>query len=170
MPVLERNSKLESNFISDDEFNQLYPAEIEFLAKRHWTPLNVARLASEFLAMGPNTRILDIGSGVGKFCLSGAYHNPTALYFGVEQRKELVMHANKAKNDLNLDGTDKIDDSIEYSEELFDYYSRYLFRQLNKVPRGTRLVTYHSMEHEVPPGFAIVDTDLGDLLKFWIKI
>jgi len=201
MPVLERNNKIESNFISDQEFNQLYPAEIELLAKRHWTPLNVARLASGFLAMGSNTRILDIGSGVGKFCLCGAYHNPASLYFGIEQRRELVRHANKAKSKLNLDnvhfihgnftqldlkdydnfyffnsffenldGTDKIDDSIEYSEELFEYYSRYLFRQLNKVPRGTRLVTYHSMEHEVPPGFAIVDTDLGDLLKFWIKI
>jgi len=201
MPVLERKNKLESNFISDEEFNQLYPGEIEFLAKRHWTPLNVTRLASEFLAMGSNTRILDIGSGVGKFCLSGAYHNPNALYFGVEQRKELVLHANNAKKRLNLnnvhfihanftqldfkeydnfyfynsffenlDGTDKIDDSIEYSEELFDYYCRYLFRQLDKVPRGTRLVTFHSMEHEIPPSFAIVDTDMGELLKFWIKI
>jgi hypothetical protein len=201
MPVLERNNKLESHFISDNEFNRLYPVEIEFLAKRHWTPLNVARLASEFLAMGPNIRILDIGSGAGKFCLSGGYHNPTAIYFGVEQRRELVIHANTAKNRLglnnvhfihanftqldfkkydnfyfynsffeNLDGTDKIDDSIQYSEELFDYYSRYLFRQLDKVPRGTRLVTFHCMEHEVPSSFAIVDTDMDEELKCWIKL
>jgi len=34
---------------------------------------------------------LDIGSGVGKFCLAGAYYKPSASFFGVEQRKDLEL-------------------------------------------------------------------------------
>ena len=70
----------------------------------------------------------------------------------------------------NLDGTNKIDDSIDYSGALFHYYSIYLLRQLELKPAGTRLVTYHSLESEVPNGYEVVKTDLNDLLKFWIKL
>ena len=38
----------------------------------HWTPVHVARRAAQFLVTGPETRVLDVGSGPGKFCLVGA--------------------------------------------------------------------------------------------------
>jgi hypothetical protein len=60
--------------------------------------------------------------------------------------------------------------SIKYSEDLYDYYNRYLYKQLNKKPAGTRLVTYHSFGIEIPPGYEVVHTDYNEFLKFWIKV
>lgn len=189
-----------NSLLSDQWFNEQYPPSIAALAERHWTPLIVAKRAAEFLATGNQVRILDIGSGVGKFCLSAAHFAPHALFFGIEQRKRLVHYAGKARESLglenvsfihgnftqidfkeydhfyfynsfyeNLDGTDKIDESIEYSGELFNYYNRYLYRQLDARPPGTRLATYHSLEDEIPPSYHLADCMMNDLLKFWVK-
>ncbi len=188
-------------FTSDSEFDKIYPPEINFMARIHWTPILVAKAAAQFLSAGDNKRILDIGSGVGKFCLAGSHFYPNASYFGVEQRKPLVNYADSAKESLkmenvsfvhanftqlslanydnfyfynsfheNLDDTDKLDQSIEYSEELFEYYSRYLFQELETVPQSTRLATYHSMHIEIPPGFEMVKSDFKGLLKLWVKV
>ncbi|KIC94682.1 methyltransferase [Flavihumibacter solisilvae] len=188
-------------FQTDDSFNSIFPVGIQNQARRHWTPLRVAKKAARFLSTDSGVRILDIGSGIGKFCLAAAYYQPKASFFGIEQRRNLVEQAEKAKQVLQLDnahflygnftqvdfqhydhfyfynsfyenlsGTEKIDDSIDYSAELFNYYNGYLFRELEKKPAGTRLVTYHSLEDEVPPGYQVVGTAINDYLKFWIKI
>src|SRR6185295_16593683 len=83
-------------FSSDSQFHHLYPVSIQQLAQKHWTPLHIARKASRFLVTEDNVRILDIGSGAGKFCLSAAFYKPRAFYYGIEQRKSLVMHAEVA--------------------------------------------------------------------------
>lgn len=70
----------------------------------------------------------------------------------------------------NIAGTQKIDSSVKYSNELYNHYNRYLYKQLNKKPAGTRLVTYHSFGAEVPPDFEIVHTDYNEYLKFWVKV
>ena len=198
--VQESKPGIDKWFNSDVQFNNIYPSTIQLLASKHWTPLAVARKAANFLAAEKNVRILDIGSGVGKFCLAAAYHKPDAFYFGVEQRKSLINHAEVARETLKLDqvsfihgnftqlnfkdydhfyfynafyenlvGTFKIDDSIEYSAQLFHYYNTYLFRLLEKKPAGTRLATFHSMEDEVPSCYYEVGSEMDNLLKFWIK-
>ena len=200
MPVLDKSSTA-NWFNSDKEFNTLYPPSIQALAKYHWTPLPIAMKAACFLAGDGHVSILDIGSGVGKFCLAAAWHTPNSHYYGVEQREALIHHAETAKSRLHLDnvsfihgnfsqldlkkydhfyfynafyenlnGTDKIDDSIDYSSELYDYYSRYLFRQLQQKPPGTRLCTLCSSENEIPPDFQVVHSEMNDLLKFWVKL
>jgi SAM-dependent methyltransferase len=200
MSLLEKGSPAKSWFTSDEQFNNLYPSPIKQLAARHWTPMIVARKAAAFLAVGNNIRILDIGSGVGKFCLAAAYHYPKAFYYGIEQREGLIQHAETAKETLgfnnvsfihgnftqldfkqydsfyfynsfyeNLTGNDKIDDSIDYSDELFDYYNRYLYTQLAQKPAGTRLTTFHSLEEEVPNSYHIVGTEMDNRLKYWLK-
>jgi len=88
MPLLEKRINTESWFSSDAHFNHLYPSSIRLLAQRHWTPLVVARKAANFLAAESNVKILDIGSGVGKFCLAAAHYKPKAFYYGIEQRKD----------------------------------------------------------------------------------
>lgn len=201
MSLLEKRISAEKWFSSDEQFNQLYPLSIQVLASRHWTPLSVARKSVDFLAAENNVRILDIGSGVGKFCLGAAYYKPQAFYFGIEQRKALVGHAKIAKEILhienvsffygnftlldfrnydhfyfynsfyeNLSGTDKIDDSIDYSGELYNYYNRYLYKQLEQKSAGTRLATFHSLENEIPPCYHVVGSEFDNLLKFWIKV
>ena len=201
MPLLEKRRTVEKRFVSDDDFDNLYPISMQDLTCRHWTRLHVAKKAACFLAAESNVRILDIGSGIGKFCLSAAYYKPNAFYYGVEQRGYLINHAENAKEILGLENvsfihgnftqldftnydhfyfynafyenlayTDKIDDSIDYSGELYNYYNRYLYKQLEKMPPATRLATFHSMEDEVPKEYHVVGSDMDGLLKYWIKI
>ena len=200
MHILDLENK-DGWFESDSTFNELYPAPIQALSNLHWTPLEIAIKASDFLSEKKGEKILDIGSGVGKFCLAGAHYTPKALYFGIEQRKSLITHAENAKELLglgnvsfihgnftrldfkhfdhfyfynsfheNLQGCEKIDDSIEYSEELYDYYKRYLYMQLSHKPKGTRLCTLCVWDHEIPLEYSLVHTEMVDRLKFWIKV
>ena len=199
--IQKQNRKIRDWFASDIFFNSLYPDAIQSLALKHWTPLEVAKKAADFLSASPDVKVLDIGSGSGKFCLTAAHHHPNISFFGVEQRKDLVALCNDLKNKLNLknvffinenvanidfkeydhfyfynsfyeniEGTQKIDDSVVYSEKLYDYYNLCLYKQLSKKAVGTRLVTFHSFGNEIPPGYEIVHTDYDNYLKFWIKV
>lgn len=201
MPLLEKRKQREKWFDTDTDFNLLYPLPIQVLATKHWTPLSIARKAASFLAAENKARILDVGSGAGKFCLAAAHYKPMAFYFGVEQRKTLIKHAENANEKLrlenvsfihgnftqldfrkydhfyfynafyeNLAGSDKIDETIAYSGELYNYYNRYLYRQLDQKPAGTRLASFHSIEDEIPQDYHVVGSEMDNLLKFWIKV
>ncbi len=197
--IMQRNH-LHDWFTDDARFHHLFPVHIQKRARRHWTPLEVAKYASEFLVPESGAKVLDIGSGVGTFCLSAAYYRPNGLFHGIEQRKELTDYALQAKHELglanvffihgnftqldlgqynhfyffnsfyeNLEGTEKIDHTIEYSSSLYTYYNRYLYKQLEQMPDGTRIATFHSLEEEIPPCYYVVKTHFEGLLKFWIK-
>ena len=186
---------------SDTGFNKLFPLHIQALAKSHWTQLDVVKKAAEFLAAEDGVKVLDIGSGVGKFCLGAAFQTPHVHYFGVEQRRSLYEYSVTAQNALNISNvsfihgnftqldlkefnhfyfynsfyenimdTDKIDESIECSVELFEYYHRYLYKQLEQMESGTRICTLCSFENEIPKDYHEVGSDMNELLKFWIKI
>jgi hypothetical protein len=90
-----------SLFSNDAAFDWMYPEHFQLLSLKHWTPLAIARKAAAFLAE-PGARVLDIGSGIGKFCLAAAYAFPETFFYGVEQRHELVYHAEEAKNYTQL--------------------------------------------------------------------
>lgn len=201
MPLLEKEKQNKIKISSDSQFNKIFPPSIQLLAQRHWTPLEVAIKAADFLAAENNVSILDIGSGVGKFCLAAANYKPNAFFTGVEQRLSLNRHAETAKELLqlkntwfinknftqidfkkydhfyffnafyeNLEGSIKIDKSIDYSNELYNYYNRYLYKQLQQKPLGTRLATFHSLDDEMPPEYHVVGVEMEGLLKFWVKI
>jgi len=99
-------------FNSDARFHTLYPAFLKPLSKNHWTPLSVARKAATFLAAEKGVRILDIGSGMGKFCLAAAYYSPAASYFGIEQRKDLTEYAEAARQRLGMNNISFIHGNI----------------------------------------------------------
>jgi SAM-dependent methyltransferase len=196
-----KNKAMKNWFASDRVFNSLYPKPIQEVAEKHWTPLAVAEKAAAFLAASPDAKVLDIGSGSGKFCLTAAHNHPLSLFYGIEQRHNLVALSTDLAEKLklenvfficdnitnidfsaydsfyfynsfyeNITGTQKIDFSVKYSEELYNYYNRYLYKQLAKKAAGTRLVTYHSFGSEIPSGFEVVHTDYNEFLKFWIKV
>lgn len=200
MPFVPTSNYLDNYFADESHFCQLYPIPIQQLDKKHWSPLIVVNRVVNILVNKPGVKILDVGSGTGKFCLAGAYYKPQAYFFGVEQRKDLVNHAERVKELLglqnvyfvhrnftqldlkqydhfyfynsffeNLNGTDKIDNEIAYSNELYNYYSYYLYKQLEVMPVGTRVATYCSLNDEIPPGYQLVEEQLDDLLKFWVK-
>jgi SAM-dependent methyltransferase len=112
-------------FSKDAQFNKLYPESIQLLANRHWTPLNIAQLVAPFLVTHPGVKVLDIGSGVGKFCMAGAYYKPHASFYGVEQRKGLIEHAEKARDLLGLKNVHFIHSNI--TELDFRQYDHFYF-------------------------------------------
>lgn len=187
-------------FENDDAFHQMYRPGIRFMAKSHWTPLRIAKEVASFLNTNDNCKILDIGSGSGKFCLAAAWYSPRALLYGVEQRGYMVREAKTVQKKLglnnvafiegnftaldltqydhfyffnsfweNLDYTDKIDYSIDYSEALYEYYITYLRNGLAGMPAGTRIVTYHSLLQEIPKAYFLVKSSCEGMLNFWIK-
>lgn len=188
-------------FSSDMIFNSIYPQHIRHAAQKHWTSLEVAIKAADYLAASPGGKVLDIGSGSGKFCFTAAnYHHDTHFY-GVEQRKELVDLCNHLKEELhlanvtffnmnitdidfadydhfyfynsfyeNIDGTQKIDYTVPYSEKLYDYYNLYVYKQLKKMPAGTKVASFHSFGNEIPPGYEVVHTSFDNYLQFWVKL
>ncbi len=144
-------------FSSDKTFNSLYPTDIIALAGKHWTPLVVACMAADFLATEKRTRILDIGSGVGKFCLAAAHYKPNAVFTGIEQRAQLVAHADNAtlqlgiKNVCFLHGNFTKLDFKQYDHFYFynSFYENFDFTTKidNKVSYSSEL--YHSYAHHL---------------------
>jgi Methyltransferase domain len=147
----------------------------------------------------PNAKILDIGSGVGKFCMIGAACTE-AHFTGVEQRENLhvlsnslakqyelsnldFVHANiidinfKAFNAFyffnaffeNIIKDESIDDTVELDKELFFMYSLYVRRQLSKMPIGTKLATYYAYSEEIPLNYTVISTELEGRFKLWEK-
>ena len=186
--------------LGDDDFNQIYPAPIRKLAREHWTPIEVAKKAADYLVPFPGARVLDIGSGAGKFCLVGAA-STQGKFTGVEQRKNLVELSNTLAASCQVNNTrflqaniteipfspydtfyffnsfyehvsngPKIDQSIEFSSEYYVRYSDYVTRELSSKPPGTRLVTYHTSLGEVPRDFQLQDSAFNGLLDFWEKV
>ena len=100
LPVKPEN--IDNWFDSDVDFHKLYPFFIFQLSAMHWTPLNITRKIMQYLAQDRSVKILDIGSGVGKFCLAAAHYSPDAQIFGIEQRESLVECANRANDILGL--------------------------------------------------------------------
>lgn len=185
--------------IKDSEFDMIYPANIRKMSKRHFTPVDVAIKACQLLVTKPKQKILDIGSGVGKFCfIAGAFTE--AQYTGIDYRKNLVelckkittahhfknvhfIHKNILKVDFTkydafyffnsfqeqVDKSAKMDDEIETSLENFKIYSNYLKAQFEKMPDGTRIVTYHVNSSQIPDSYRLVSMHFNGLLMCWEK-
>src|SRR5882757_2528275 len=112
-------------FRTDEQMGHLYPKPIRLLAQRHWTPLRIAQLAARFLVPHAGVKVLDIGSGVGKFCLAAGYYQPGASFVGVEQRKDLVSHAEIARKILGLGNVHFLNDNLTQLD--FEQYDHFYF-------------------------------------------
>jgi hypothetical protein len=111
-------------FRKDAVFDHLYPQHIRALSQLHWTSIDIAKKASAFLAI-PNARVLDIGSGVGKFCMVAGFFHPETMFYGVEQRKKLFTFAEVAKEELDLTNVSFIHGNL--TELNYDDYDHFYF-------------------------------------------
>ena len=75
--------------VPDHEFDLLFPEKIRDLSETHWTPIEIARRAAHLLVVDSRTRVLDVGSGCGKFCFVGAI-TTRGQFHGIEQRSGLA--------------------------------------------------------------------------------
>jgi predicted RNA methylase len=105
---------------SDRDFDKIYDPEVRRLSAQHWTPVRVAARAATLLAQAGAQRVLDVGSGVGKFCIVGAL-TTNAHFTGVERRANLVEIARAAAARLRASQTTFVNDNVDaFSFEGFD--------------------------------------------------
>ncbi|CAN5515515.1 hypothetical protein BH20VER1_BH20VER1_14380 [soil metagenome] len=185
--------------VEDEKFDLIYPEKIRRLSAIFWTPVRIAAVAAKLLVVKPETRVLDVGCGAGKFCLLGAQLTE-GRFTGVEQRLHLVETARHAAAKLQLDGVEflhrnvlelsfadyeafyifnpfdenfysshRIDQQVALAPELFRRYSAYVADQLGERPHGTRVVTYMGYADEIPSCYSCEQTAFGEDLKLWIK-
>lgn len=183
----------------ENEFDSSLPKELQNLSSIYFTPVDVIVKAVKWLGPNADDKILDIGAGVGKFCIVGAKFS-NAQFTGVELRSNLVDCANTIKKTENLNNVsfinanitsidfdsytsfyfynpfvehkavkDWIDKSIPFSEEKHTEYSEYIVSQLIKKPVGTRVVTYFSPDFYLPSTYFAVEVLLEGNLVFWEK-
>lgn len=188
------------NELTDVSFNELLPGYLKFAARLYFTPIKVAKKAAEWLTENNEKRILDIGSGVGKFCIAAASHVDCHFY-GVEYRKSLVQvgkhiakhyHLNNVTllnanildiNFSNYDGfylfnpfyenlekTKRLNDEVTLKAELYQVFLKYTDDQLDKAKAGTKLVTYHGNNFEVPNSYVKIKDAFNGDLKLWVKL
>jgi hypothetical protein len=193
------NTLRRTYYASDAAFDKLYPERIRSLSRRHWTPMEVARKSALFLANVPGKKILDIGSGVGKFCLIGAQRFPNASFYGIEQREELYDHAIAAKMASQVNNAEFILGNftqVDFSEYDNFYFYNAFFENLDKedrideeVEHSASLYVYYSRYlfnaldsrpagtrlvsfhslDEVPVSYQLVEASDDFLLKMYIK-
>lgn len=116
----------DQRFLSDEVFDSLYSLRAQQLSAIHWTPIEVARKAALHLTGGKGKHILDIGSGVGKFCLVAAHYFPAYMFHGVEQRKTLVNEAIIAQKASGIENANFIHANFnEIDTEEYDHFYFY---------------------------------------------
>lgn len=186
--------------ISDEDFDTIYPFEIRELSERHWSSVFVSKVASDFFCNQKSVKVLDIGSGAGKFCFVAAALHPASEFHGIDIRENFIEISNllKEKHQIpnasfqlqdvlqmnfsgydgiyffnsfqeKIDPTSAIDERSEVSIEQYILYTNHLFNELNKVPVGTKLVTYFAEEFCVPDSFRLISTHFKGELKFYLK-
>jgi SAM-dependent methyltransferase len=89
---------LRSRSLADREFDCVYPPHVRLVSRRFWTPLAVAWRAAARLDALNATRVLDIGSGAGKFCIAAAAQAPHIAFVGVEHRSHFVDTAREVSS------------------------------------------------------------------------
>jgi SAM-dependent methyltransferase len=113
----------------DDTFDQVFPAPIRLASRRFWTPVAVARRAAELLRGAGAMRVLDVGSGAGKFVLAAATAAPELEFVGIEHRKHLVAVARRVRSRLRIDNASfRTGDAIATSWAPYDAF--YFFNPL----------------------------------------
>lgn len=112
-------------YVDDSVFDGFFPERIKKISKVHWTPLAIVKKAASFLAPVPGSKILDIGSGIGKFCIAAAHFFPDSEFHGVEQRKDLFDLAIEAQQRSEVNNVQFLHGN--FTELNLEYYDSIYF-------------------------------------------
>jgi predicted RNA methylase len=157
----------------------------------HFTPVRVALKVREWLGLDPDVRMLDVGSGCGKFCLILAASGPGSVA-GIEQRPDLHMVAQTAARSMGLSNASFLCgrmEHLDWSEFNTFYFYNPFFDQtpfsgilssslltavedkLNSARSGSRVITYHGMGGPLPEDWRLTQAQefgTGELV-LWVK-
>lgn len=187
---------------ADAAFDACMPNAVRRHTSTHFTPLEVVKEAAQFLCGGEveSPKILDVGSGSGKFCLAAGALMPQAHFTGVEQRKNLCDVADLLLDTCQLNNVgflcgnvmnvrfadfqgfylynpfyehlhpfSAMDESIDLDADYYEIYCGYVRKQLQSLPKFTRVVTYFGGGEEIPMNYDLVNQYFNGDLKCWQK-
>ncbi len=132
---------LEDDFAFDEHLSCL----LQIKSSVHFSPVAVARIAARLLAPKPGTRVLDVGSGVGKFCIVAAIANPASTFVGVEVRPHLARVARRIARELVVPNAQFLNgNAFDFDWSQYDafYFYNPFAEQLHHVP----FLLDHSLE------------------------
>ncbi|WP_411822967.1 hypothetical protein [Leptospira sp. 'Mane'] len=169
--------------VSDSEFDSLYPKHLREISKYQWSPVDVIREAADFLSENENSKVLDIGSGCGKFChvaslsVEGKFHgveerihlHEAAVRVSVKLKLDsgLFFHANMKDINWNLydsfylfnpfyehiTNKNSIDETIPKKVSQYFVYLEIVKRKLQSMKSKTKVVTYNSFGGKMPSSY-----------------
>jgi SAM-dependent methyltransferase len=177
--------------VADRVFDEVFPPSMRARSSMYWTPVEIAVRAANLLADRAGSTLLDIGSGVGKFCIiAAAAVNAKAR--GIEHRPHLVEIAREAAAQIGVTatfdrgtiaeqdastidgfyffnpfaenlcaGTDRLDTTVVLSEDRYWRDVRATEQLLAKARVGARVVTYCGFGGEMPKGFVLAARERG---------
>ncbi|MBL9018960.1 MAG: class I SAM-dependent methyltransferase [Myxococcales bacterium] len=181
----------------DEQFDRLLPDELRHLSATHWTPVRAAVRAASLLTGSKRTRILDIGSGVGKVCAIGALSGQ-GTWVGVEQHPALVEPAAELARALGVADRTRFVQADAFSLDWTEFDALYLYnpfelplfrdvppgaslaeqtaqvqRRLAAMPSCARVVTLHGFGGTMPASYELlyheVIPGVGLDLAMWIQ-
>ena len=175
--------------VPDRKFDELYPPEVRVHSKIHFTPVRVALRALDWVGFDAGLRVLDVGSGCGKFCLIFAAASRGKVT-GIEQRPFLHEVAVAASERLGLTNTTFLCgrmedlDWKEFNTFYFfnPFYERIAFRKgiddrtpphatiffehlravkdkLAGAKSGARILTYHGLGGRLPSDWVLIRSE-----------
>jgi SAM-dependent methyltransferase len=180
----------------DQIFDRLVPKDLRHLSAVHWTPTNVAIRAAGLLCASANTRVLDVGSGIGKLCTIGALSGQGS-WIGVEQHSILVESANSIARLLNVSNRTTFIRADTFSLDWNEFDALYFYnpfelrlfadavrpsypshvaiakQRLESLPSYTRVVTLRGFGDVMPSSFELAYHErfpsLSLDLSMWIQ-
>jgi hypothetical protein len=196
----EINRIIERGELPPDELmDALLPDDLKAHADQHFAGCYAIKLAAAFLSESAQPKILDIGSGSGKFCQLGALLQPQSHFTGVEYRASLVNLAIEISASLSLANVaflhqNVIDVSFVDFNSFFMFnpflehrnsvarmkdftdvpenetiYFSHVYEQFAHCVPDTRIVTLYVSHSQIPNNFTCVDQKMGGMLRFYIS-
>ena len=182
---------LESGFI------KLLPAKLKDLDHEYWSDYDHIQQSCEWLKNCNN--ILDVGSGVGKFCIIGT-QILSSNFFGIEIKSQLYKQAKTILSHLpkhhvkfiygdlfelslldydglyiynpfveNISLGKKIDNSIHYSERVYNALHNQLMIKLDTLKPNSLVVNNSFVTDYFNENFELIDVHSDPSLTLWKK-
>lgn len=150
--------------LDDAAFDALLSEHARRASSAYWTPALVALRAAEWIVEANARSVLDVGSGVGKFCLVAARACPELHIAGIEHRAHLVTEASRLARQLGVadrvafaHGTlDDVDPARFDAVYLFNPFSEHLFPSEQRLDAAVEL-SPERMERDVARFEAALD-------------
>jgi hypothetical protein len=157
--------------------------------------MQVAVRAATLLCSTPRTRVLDVGSGIGKLCAIGAL-STLGMWVGVEQHDLLVVTARNVARSLGVTDRTLFLQGDVFALDWNDFDALYFYnpfeldlfgdasphrsaqvlrvqQRLAALPRATRVLTLHGFGGVMPPTFELLYHErvpvCGLDLALWIQ-